>query len=171
MRGHVEDKLMDTPTLSQIAAALRSELAALLVGQSGVQLVPETSSFNPDVANIVFLQAFRPSQTESAELSGRLGLGKRHGVYMVTISAPWGDSAKAAQARAWADAVCDAYRRQALDTDEGPVYTDEPNVFMGAVSFDPTVTGGGSSVSGKDPDQRYSISISVPWTAWTGGVE
>ena len=162
---------MDTPSLSQTAAALRTVLASLLAGQSGVQLVPETASFSPDVANIVFLQAFRPSQTESAELSGRLGLGKRHGVFMVTISAPWGDSAKAAQARSWADAVCDAFRRRALSTDAGPVYTDEPNVFMGAVSYDPTVTGGGSSVSGKDPDQRYSISISVPWTAWTGGVE
>ena len=146
---------MDTPSLSQTAAALRTVLASLLAGQSGVQLVPEASSFNPDVANIVFLQAFRPSQTESAELSGRLGLGKRHGVYMVTISAPWGDSAKAAQARTWADAVCDAFRRRALPTANGPVYTDEPNIL----------------VVGKDPDERYSISISVPWTAWTGGVE
>lgn len=146
---------MDTPSLSQTAATLRTVLASLLAGQSGVQLVPETSSFNPDVANIVFLQAFRPSQTESAELSGRLGLGKRHGVFMVTISAPWGDSAKAAQARTWADAVCDAFRRRALPTANGPVYTDEPNIL----------------VVGKDPDERYSISISVPWTAWTGGVE
>jgi len=164
--------MMDTPTLAMTAAAFRTVLADLLAGQSGVQLVPETASFNPDVANIVFLQAFRPSQSETAELSGRIGLGKRHGVYMVTISAPWGNSAKTASALQWAETVCDAYRLRKLETAKGPVYCGEPSVLMGAVQVSASMSGGWmSSVTNKDPDERYSISISVPWTTWTGGVE
>ena len=163
---------MVTPSIAQIAAALRSELYALLVGDEGVELVPETSGFSPDVSKIVFLQAFRPSSSESVELSGRLGLARRHGVYMVTISAPWGDPAKTAQAQSWAEDVCNAFRRKTFETDEGDVYTGEPNILMGSVQVDVFATGGLSSkVTGKDPDERYAISISVPWTTWTGGVE
>ena len=154
MRGHVEDELMDTPTIAQTAQAFRTALAGALADVSGVSIVPETASFNPDASGIFALQAFRPSTSESAELSGRLGLGKRHGVYMVTLSAPFA-SAKVADAMSAAETLADAFRRRALPTANGPVYTDEPNIF----------------VVGKDPDERYSISISVPYTAWTGGVE
>ncbi len=146
---------MDTPTIAQTALAFRTALATALSGQSGVTIVPETSGFDPDEAGIMALQTLRPSSAEAVELSGRLGLGQRHGVYMVTLSAPYGSSSKVQAAMALAETLADAFRRRALDTDGGPVYTDEPNIL----------------VVGKDPDERYSISISVPYTTWTGGVE
>lgn len=146
---------MVTPTTAQTAQAFRTALAGALANVSGVSIVSETASFNPEASSIFALQAFRPSSSESAELSGRQGLGKRHGVYMVTLSAPFGPSANVQEAMGIAETLADAFRRRALPTANGPVFTDEPNIL----------------VVGKDPDERYSISISVPWTAWTGGVE
>ena len=145
---------METPSMSQIAAALRTALFSAVGSASGVSIVPETSTFNPAADSIFVLQAFRPSSQEGVELSGRLGLAQRHGVFLATVSAPYGSSAKVQAAMGHAETIADAFRRKALDTAKGPVYCGEPSVV----------------VVGKDPDERYSVSVSVPWTTWTGGV-
>jgi len=145
---------MATPTLSQIGTALRTVLSQVVANMSAVQIVPESSSFNPDVKHIVLLQALRPSSSTEEELGGRLGLSKRHGVYTITISIPFNVTERVTTANALAETLCDAYRRKALPTVNGDVYCGEPSFL----------------IIGKDPDERYSLSVSVPYTTWTGGV-
>ena len=160
---------MTCPTIAQTATALRTKLAAMLAGESGVQIVPETESFEPNAGGIMCLQSFRPSSSETAELGGRAGLARRHGLYLITFSAPWG-AGMAADVQRLAELCMAGFRQLELATDGGPVYTDEPVCVWGEAHAAPTPAGGTQTeVIGKDPDGRYSMSVAVPWTAWTGG--
>ncbi len=157
------------PTLAQTAAALRTALADALSG-SGVQIVPEGAAFKPDGSGLYVLQAFRPTDAEAVELSGRAGLGRRHGLYLLAVSVPFGVPGLTAQALAVTEALADAFRHREIQTDGGPVYTDEPILLWGEVRAQATAKGGVTgSVAGKDEAGRTTYTVSVPWATWTGG--
>lgn len=159
------------PTLAQTAAALRTALADALSG-SGVQIVPEGADFKPNGSGIYVLQAFRPTDAEAVELSGRAGLGRRHGLYLLAVSVPFGVPALTAQAMAAVETLADAFRHRAFVTsgNGGTVFTDEPALLWGGVRAKAGPGGGvQSEVAGKDEAGRTTYTVSVPWTTWTGG--
>ena len=160
---------MAGPTLAQTAAALRKALADALSG-SGVQIVPENADVKLNGSGLYCLQAFRPTDAETVELSGRAGLGRRHGLFLLAVSVPFGVPELTAQAMATVEALADVFRHRALPTEGGPVYTDEPLLLWGEVRAQATARGSVTgSVAGKEESGRISYSVSVPWTTWTGG--
>ena len=143
---------MQVPSYAETAAACRTMLSAAL--PSGVQIIPEGAEYSPALSGVTCTQRFLPSSVEQGELGGKVGLSLRHGIYFIVLSAPFGTAkGKAAALFGIAEAIMAAFRHAAAETTSGTVYFGEPS----------------AESIGKDADGRFAVSISVPWTTWTGG--
>lgn len=146
---------MNCPTLPEINAAMRAVMVTTLSAYSAdITIIPEAQESGPNAAKILVLQAFRPEGVTGAELGGRIGLSRRSGNFLITLSIPKGEKVKTAQALKISDILSDDFRMlELVCVGGGMAYTYEPYVTN----------------AGRTEDNRYSIMVTVPWTAWIGG--
>lgn len=129
-------------------------ISALSPYMQQITIILEAQKAAPDAANILILEAFKPSIVVGAELGGRLGLSRREGNFLVTISVPKGNREKFVQAWTIAHDLESAFRMLALQcSGGGVVHTNDPYVTNAGIT----------------PDGRASIMLTVPWSSWTGG--
>ena len=99
-----------------------------------------------DNAKIHVITGFLPGQTRSEELGGAGALGMRDGVFMVTLSMP--HNIQPSTLWQMAEEIEGTFRRLKLTTTECHAWCGEPY----------------TENRGSDPEGRYSISTTIPWT-------
>lgn len=143
-----------TPTLPDIGAAFRAKLAEV-VGKDAY-IVPQNQDANPDLKQILVINALNPSSTTTEEMGGRSGLAESRGMFSINLSYPKNNNPLFNSAWALAGKLAAAFRQLDLKagSDDCFVYTEECSVTNVGDSFD---------------ENRKSLLVSVAWRAWTGG--